>query len=148
MNDSLTYGGFTHAFLTRFRDDFTKLPCLALPVLSGCLPGKMDVDDARAVKKALNDALLLQSLSDLSTLTVPIQPPSIWSSGRWLQGLNLGVCAVSFARSGKDAHTLQLDSIYQTSALLATHIEDATLPMRSVASSTTSAISDTSQIEG
>lgn len=113
MSDSLTFGGFTHAFLTRFRDDFAKLPCIAFPVLSGLLPDKIDADDSRAVKKALNDALLVQSLSELSTLTVPVQSPSLWTSGRWSQDLNL-------------TH----DSVYQTSALLATHIEDVTLPMR------------------
>ncbi|EKM52417.1 uncharacterized protein PHACADRAFT_211670 [Phanerochaete carnosa HHB-10118-sp] len=113
MNDSLTFGGFTHSFLTRFRDDFAKLPCLSFPVLSGSVPGMADVDDSRAVGKALNDALLLQSLSDLSTLTVPIQPPSLWSSSTWLRDLNL-----------------TFDSVYQTSAILATHVEDVTLPMR------------------
>lgn len=132
MNDTPSFGSFTHAFLTRFRDDFVKLPCLSFPVLSGCTPGKVDADDARGIKKALNDALLLQGLSELSTITVPIQPPSVWSSSSWSNNLHLNVRAL-LCISMTDIDMLpQTSSIYQTSAILATHIEDVTLPLRCV----------------
>lgn len=97
MTDTQTYGSFTHSFLSRFRDDFTKLSCISFPILSGYLPGQFDADDARSVKKALNDALLLQSLSELSTLTVPIQPSTTWASGAWCDALNLNVRLFSFS---------------------------------------------------
>ncbi|KIP06639.1 hypothetical protein PHLGIDRAFT_24463 [Phlebiopsis gigantea 11061_1 CR5-6] len=113
INDAAAFGSFTASFLTRFRDDFTKLSCLSFPILSGCVPGRFDVDDAKSVKKALNDALLLQGLSELSALTVPIQSPTIWSQGSWSDGLDLS-----------------LSSIYQTSAILSTHLESVTLPTR------------------
>lgn len=92
MNDTASFGSFTHAFFSRFRDEFTKLPSLSFPILSGYLPGRFDTDDARGMKKALNDALVLQGLSELSTLTVPLQPPASWSNGEWMDGLNMNVC--------------------------------------------------------
>ncbi|KAF7791259.1 hypothetical protein EIP86_002273 [Pleurotus ostreatoroseus] len=113
INDASTFGSFTHALLTQFRDEFVKLPSFSFPILSGIDPRDVDSDDSRSLMKALNDALCLRSFSELSTITVPVQHPSIWSTGFWLQGLRL-----------------DQRSFFQSSALLATHIESATLPMR------------------
>lgn len=92
MNDTATFGSFTHSFLTRFRYDFTKLPCLTFPILSDSLPGAVDADNPRGIKKVLNDALVLQGLSELSTLTVPLRLPSTWSPTPSFDGLDLNVC--------------------------------------------------------
>lgn len=45
----------------------------------------------RAMKQALNDALSIQSLCELATMTVPIQSPAGWASGEWQTGVNLDV---------------------------------------------------------
>lgn len=46
MSDSAEFGSFTNAFLTRFRDDFTKLPCLTFPFLSTLAAASGVEDDA------------------------------------------------------------------------------------------------------
>ena len=45
MNDTSTFGSFTHSFLTRFRDEYTKLPSFSFPILSGVDPQDVDRDD-------------------------------------------------------------------------------------------------------
>ncbi|EMD35050.1 hypothetical protein CERSUDRAFT_107070 [Gelatoporia subvermispora B] len=114
MHDTASFGGFTNGFLTAFRDEFFKLPCLAFPLLSSSIPGSVDQDNVLGIRKALNDALCLRGLNELCNLSVPLQAPSTWSLGEWTKPF------VNFDRS----------NIYQTSALLSSHIETATLPLR------------------
>ena len=69
-------------------------------VLSDVVPGGLDVDDVsskssvikflfdtkgqmQGIRKALNDALCLQGLNELSTMTVPLQSPCNWQPGPW-----------------------------------------------------------------
>ncbi|KAM5532691.1 hypothetical protein V8D89_013660 [Ganoderma adspersum] len=111
-SDCATFGGFTDAFLTAFRDECPKLPSLAFSFLSNASNVPVTAEEPGAVK-AINDALCLRSLENLSTLNVPIQHPSTWKQGGWLETLSL-----------------DLQSPYQTSALVSTHIESATLPLR------------------
>ncbi|KAI0339177.1 tubulin nucleotide-binding domain-like protein [Trametopsis cervina] len=111
LNDTATFGSFTNAFLIKFRDDFTKLPCLAFPSLSRNMPQHVDADNG--IKQVINDALSLQALCELATITTPLQSPHLWNTGDWLDG-------VDFDR----------DSLYHSSALLSAHIESATLPLR------------------
>ncbi|THH21692.1 hypothetical protein EUX98_g8295 [Antrodiella citrinella] len=113
INDTASFGSFTHSFLSAFRDDFTKLPCWTFSLLSDSVPGSLNVDEPRGIAKAVNDALCLQSLNELSTLNVPIQSPLAWESGPWLEDI-----------------TLKRDAPYHTSSVLATHIESITLPFR------------------
>ncbi|KAI0684692.1 tubulin domain-containing protein [Cytidiella melzeri] len=112
-NDVATFGSFTNAFLAKIRDELSKLPCLAFSLLSPSVPGKLDSDDPRRIKLALNDALAIQGLCELSTIAVPIQSPTGWNTGKWSSGLH-------FSR----------DNPYHSSAILSTHIESATLPLR------------------
>lgn len=49
MNDTSTFGSFTHSFLTRFRDEFVKLPSFSFPILSGVDPRVADVDDVSCI---------------------------------------------------------------------------------------------------
>lgn len=49
MNDTSTFGGFTSSFLAVYRDEFPKLPCLALPILSHSLPSHVDTDNVCAL---------------------------------------------------------------------------------------------------
>ncbi|KAI1790586.1 tubulin nucleotide-binding domain-like protein [Ganoderma leucocontextum] len=116
MSDCVTFGGFTDAFLTAFRDEFPKLPSLAFPFLSEASNALVTAEEPEAAK-AINDALCLRSLENLTTLNVPIQHPATWSRGNWLDNLSL-----------------DLRSPYHTSALVSTHIESATLPLRLKAS--------------
>ncbi|KAI0742723.1 tubulin nucleotide-binding domain-like protein [Daedaleopsis nitida] len=114
INDCTTFGGFTDAFLTALRDDLPKMPSLALPLLSTASRVLVNADDQPLAMKAINDALCMRSLESLSTMITPIQDPTTWNvRAKWLDNLAL------------DPH-----SQYHTSALLATHIETATLPFR------------------
>lgn len=45
MNDTASFGSFVNSFLTAFRDEFVKLPCLAIPLLSDAGSRHIDVDD-------------------------------------------------------------------------------------------------------
>ncbi|KAI0776815.1 tubulin nucleotide-binding domain-like protein [Trametes elegans] len=111
--DCGTFGGFTDAFLTAFRDEYSKVPSLAFSLLSNASNIPVSVDEEQNAMKAINDALSLRGLEALSTISVPIQNPSTWRQEPLLDGLDL-----------------DLRSPYQTSALLATHIESVTLPLR------------------
>lgn len=152
MSDCVTFGGFTDAFLTAFRDEFPKLPSLAFSFLSNASNVPVTAEEvwqAKHVKhlaltpsydhslqpgaaKAINDALCLLSLENLSTLNVPIQHPSTWKQGGLLENLSLDVRLRSSCLRIPSPLTLymQLRSPYQTSALVSTHIETATLPLR------------------
>lgn len=41
--------------------------------------------------KLINDALCIRSLETLSTINVPLQHPSTWRRGKWLEDLNIDV---------------------------------------------------------
>jgi hypothetical protein len=43
------------------------------------------------IRKALNDALCLQGLNELSTMTIPLQSPSTWQPGPWTAELTTDV---------------------------------------------------------
>ncbi|KAI0632877.1 tubulin domain-containing protein [Trametes polyzona] len=113
LSDCATFGGFTDAFLTAFRDEYPKMPSLAFPLLSDASNVTVHAEEEQNAMKALNDALCIRSLETTSTISVPVQHPSSWQRGSWLDGL-----------------AIDLSSQYHTSALLATHIESATLPLR------------------
>ncbi|TBU44587.1 tubulin nucleotide-binding domain-like protein [Dichomitus squalens] len=117
FSDCPAFGGFTDAFLTAFLDEFPKLTSLAFSFLSDASSNATVTAEEPEATKALNDALSLRSLYSLSTLNVPIQHPSAWERGDWLDDLRL-----------------EMRSPYHTSALLSTHIESATLPFRLKAS--------------
>ncbi|KZT69422.1 tubulin nucleotide-binding domain-like protein [Daedalea quercina L-15889] len=113
MNDTSTFGGFTSSFLTAYRDEFPKLSCLVFPILSHSLPFSVGADDDAGLRVVVNDALYLHALASLATLTVPVQAPETWVAGAWLDGIELN-----------------FRSPFQTSAVLSTHVESATLPLR------------------
>ncbi|KAF8990150.1 mtDNA inheritance protein Dml1 [Cyathus striatus] len=113
INDANTFGSFISTFLTSFRDELLKLPSLVFPLLSSSIPGQIDVDDYQGTKNVINDSLHLRSLYDLSAMTIPVQAPSHWSRHVWSSGL-----------------TSTRKSKYEQSALLSSHIESSTLPLR------------------
>ncbi|KAI0292754.1 tubulin domain-containing protein [Russula brevipes] len=111
--DNASFGSFANSFLTAFRDEFPKHPTLMFSVLSDAVPGDLDVDDMRGIRKALNDALCMHGLNELSSMTVPLQSPSNWRPGPWTAEL-----------------TTDLRGLYEASGLLSAHVETATLPLR------------------
>ncbi|RPD60763.1 tubulin nucleotide-binding domain-like protein [Lentinus tigrinus ALCF2SS1-6] len=113
MSDTATFGGFTDAFLTVLRDELPKIPSLAFPLLSTASYALVSADELTEATKAINDALCMRGLESLSTINVPIQNPSTWGQGDWLDGLDI-----------------DLRAPYHTSALVSTHIESSTLPFR------------------
>ncbi|KAI0061973.1 tubulin nucleotide-binding domain-like protein [Artomyces pyxidatus] len=112
-----SFGSFAHSLLTVFRDEFPKLPSLTFPILSDVVPGDIDVDDVKGMRKALNDALFLRGVYEISTMNVPLESPELWKTGVWSAGL-----APNFR------------SPYEASAVLSAHVETATLPLRMKAS--------------
>ncbi|KAJ7119836.1 mtDNA inheritance protein Dml1 [Mycena epipterygia] len=114
MHDTTNFGSFIHSFLTSLRDDFVKLPLLAWPLLSDATAPFKTVDDRRGMRKIMNDALVLRSLSELSSMSVPIQTPTSWTDE---------VCRNTYMHASQ-AH------VYHTSAIVSAHIETATLPLR------------------
>lgn len=78
MEDTTTFGSFIDSFLTSFREGFSKVSVLNFNFLAGCTPGRVQVDDIRERRKALNDALFLRSMDELAVFNVPIQSPSSW----------------------------------------------------------------------
>ncbi|KAJ6584373.1 mtDNA inheritance protein Dml1 [Mycena capillaripes] len=113
MHDTSTFGSFMDSFLTAARDDFAKLPLLTWPLLSDESPFK-PVDSRRGARKVINDALTVRSLSELSSMSVPIQSPTTWTDE---------VCSNTYINANR-AH------VYHTSAILSAHIETITLPLR------------------
>ena len=59
------------------------------PLVLILLPDKRG--QMRGIRKALNDALCLQGLNELSTMTVPLQSPSTWRPGPWTAELTTDV---------------------------------------------------------
>ncbi|KAF7357389.1 Protein dml-1 [Mycena sanguinolenta] len=113
IHDTSTFGSFVDALLASVRDDFAKLPLFSLPLLSDVTPSK-SVDNPLGVRKLVNDALAMRSLSEMCSMSVPIQSPTTWTDE---------VCSNKYMHANK-AHT------YHTSAILSAHIETATLPLR------------------
>ncbi|KAG1824274.1 Misato segment II tubulin-like domain-containing protein [Suillus variegatus] len=115
MHDTPSFGGFSHAFLTSFRDEFLKASTLNFSFLSGADPNHAGIDNFLDTKRIINDALCLQSLHQLSDITFPILNPSRWSAleSNLSQGL------------AYDKH-----SLYHTSGVISSLVETATLPLR------------------
>lgn len=115
MNDTATFGGFSHAFLTSFRDEFLKASTLNFSFLSGADPNHAGIDNFLDTKRIINDALCLQSLHQLSDITFPILNPSRWSTleSTLSQGL-----------------AYDKRSLYHSSAIISSLVETATLPLR------------------
>jgi len=111
LSESETFGGFTDALLTTFRDEFSKTTSLVVPILSGALYDPLSVPDVNM--NVVNDALYMRSLSEECSMVLPIQNPSMWPSDSWDHLVNF-----------------DKDNLYQTSAIVSTHIETSTLPLR------------------
>lgn len=115
MHDTSTFGGFSHAFLTSFRDEFLKASSLNFSFLSGADPNHAGIDNFLDTKRIINDALCLHSLHQLSDITFPILNSSRWSTleNNLSQGL-----------------AYDKNSLYHTSAVISSLVETATLPLR------------------
>ncbi|KAJ7268065.1 Misato segment II tubulin-like domain-containing protein [Mycena rebaudengoi] len=111
MHDTSTFGSFVDSFLTSLRDNFLKLPVLAWPLLSDAV---VIMHNGPRMRTIVNDALVLRSLGELSSMSLPIQSPTSWADE---------VCSNALI-DGRRTHA------FHTSAILAAHIETATLPLR------------------
>ncbi|KAG1750528.1 Misato segment II tubulin-like domain-containing protein [Suillus paluster] len=115
MHDTATFGGFSHAFLTSFRDEFLKASTLNFSFLSNADPNHAGIDNSLDTKRIINDALCLQSLHQLSDITFPVLNPSRWSTLESTLSQEL---------------TYDRNSLYHTSAVISSLVETATLPLR------------------
>ncbi|KAK2463884.1 hypothetical protein APHAL10511_004056 [Amanita phalloides] len=113
VSDVDTFGGFTSAFLTTFRDEFSRASSLVVPILSCSSFHFAGTPDARASRAVVNDAYYLRSLSEFASMSVPILSPTAWP-------LDSKSHLVNFDKN----------SIHQTSAIISTHLESSTLPLR------------------
>ncbi|KAJ3509360.1 hypothetical protein NLJ89_g5262 [Agrocybe chaxingu] len=108
MNDTDTFGSYMESFFVSFRDEYLKLPSLSFPLGVGGISKAPDVDDAESTRRFLNEALYLRTLNEFSSMNIPIKDPASWRGPRgW-----------------------PTKSTYHQSAILSTHIETATLPLR------------------
>ncbi|KAJ7205182.1 mtDNA inheritance protein Dml1 [Mycena pura] len=112
--DTPKFGSFATSLLTSLRDEGTKAPVLALPLLSNIVMPFNHVETRLSTRKVVNDALVLRDLSELASVSIPIQPPTAWPDD---------LCTNAYMHASR-AH------VYHTSAILSTHIETATLPLR------------------
>ncbi|KAH7927011.1 tubulin nucleotide-binding domain-like protein [Leucogyrophana mollusca] len=113
VHETTNFGSFTSSLLTTFRDEYRKAPILTFDLLSNALPADLDVGQSSELKKALNDAMCLYNLNELSDMNIPLQHPSYWAKASWRGELN-------FDR----------DSMYHVSAIVSAHMETSTLPLR------------------
>ncbi|KAF9041814.1 tubulin nucleotide-binding domain-like protein [Hymenopellis radicata] len=110
LNDTSTFGPFIHTFLTLCRDEMTKMPCIGFPFLSDTMSWNPDIEDKRAIRRILNDALYLRGESELVSLTVPVRSPSVGATGT--------------------PPPAKSNSLYHASAVMSAHIETVTLGLR------------------
>ncbi|EGO28775.1 hypothetical protein SERLADRAFT_434675 [Serpula lacrymans var. lacrymans S7.9] len=114
IQDTSTFGSFIGSMLSSFRDEYPKNQALTFALLSSTHTGHIDVNsNPSVINEAVNDALCLRALNELSDATIPIYHPSHWPQGAWADNLK-------FDR----------EKPYHTSAILSAHIESATLPLR------------------
>ncbi|KIK97683.1 hypothetical protein PAXRUDRAFT_135797 [Paxillus rubicundulus Ve08.2h10] len=113
IQDVPTFGGFSHSLLTAFRDEYPKATILSFACLSNIAPNDVNLGNSLQIKQVLNDGLSMRSLGELCDLTAPILPPPCWERGSWFSG-----------------HRIDHKSLYQSSAVLSSHLETATLPLR------------------
>lgn len=123
MNDTSFFGSFTYQFLEHFHDEHEKkLSSMVFSFASTSLQaGKnvqnFDFTDTAKVKAVLNDALCVQRYNEEASMYCLVQSPESWGSGEWQDGLNF-----------------DLKNQYQTSAIVASHLDSATVPLRQLRS--------------
>lgn len=113
IEDNLTFGSFIDSFINSFRDEFSRLPILSFPLLSQSIPTRSGTEGTqlRDLRFMINDALVLRTYNDMdSALAVPISPSAAWT----------------FPETA-DKPTVD---IYSASAILCSHLESSTLPLR------------------
>ncbi|KXN85944.1 Protein DML1 [Leucoagaricus sp. SymC.cos] len=105
LNDVSDFGGFCNALLGRLGDEFAKVPALTFPIFPPGGDHVVDVDEARAARRVINEALYLRSLQEHTTLSIPISAPQCWPEMAWILP-------------------------YFSSSIVAAHVESVTLPLR------------------
>jgi hypothetical protein len=115
VDAATTYGAISSAIMEETRDIFGKMRTISFPLFTsgGASIGQLPIDTSRI--RAINRSLTLSSLSNWSSLVVPID------TNFWTQN------------SFSSATGLQTDNWYHTSALVASAIDSMTLPTRSIA---------------
>ena len=83
-------------------------------------------------------------MNELSTLSIPVQSPTLWESGPWLDEIDLKVPRFICVVTIRSQNSFQRSNLYHTSSVIATHIENITLPFRSVLYSCTLDLCDSS----
>ncbi|KAF7290286.1 hypothetical protein MIND_01342600 [Mycena indigotica] len=114
VHETGSFGSFVHSLLSALHDEGTKIPVMTFPLLAevGSLHNR------HTLRLAINDALTLRGLGELSLLNVPIQHPAAW---------HLDIFESEYIHATR-SHP------YHMSAILSAHIESATLPLRLKAS--------------
>lgn len=144
IQDTSNFGGFSNSLLSAFREEHPKATVVTFACLSSISPLDADLGDVSyhvqlvyilptlvksfQVKRVLNDTLSLQSVAELCDLTVPILSPALWETDCWFPGHDVNVRfrpPVNF-----ETKQQQDKSLYRSSAILSTHIETTTLPLR------------------
>ncbi|KAG9313940.1 tubulin nucleotide-binding domain-like protein [Chiua virens] len=130
IQDTSIFGGFSDSLLTAFRAEHPKATLLTFACLSSISPLDANLGDSSQIKQVLNDALSLRSAADICDLTVPILSPPQWEKSTWFSGHNVNVRRRHHHLVTSEAKQRQVKSLYRSSAILSTHIETVTLPLR------------------
>ncbi|ORY88902.1 tubulin domain-domain-containing protein [Leucosporidium creatinivorum] len=72
------FSGFTSIFLETLRDEFPKNSIFTTAMLSDALGWKREDTERSKNQRLLNAALSMQHFEELSSMVLPIQPPSAW----------------------------------------------------------------------
>ncbi|KAG5648222.1 hypothetical protein DXG03_006179 [Asterophora parasitica] len=80
MNDTSTFGGFMNSFITSLRDQYGKLPCLVIPLLSDAVSRPLEIDNNTSKYAQF---ARLDVTRGFSPSGIPVYDK--WSSGQPLQ---------------------------------------------------------------
>ncbi|KAF8805003.1 tubulin nucleotide-binding domain-like protein [Phlegmacium glaucopus] len=110
MNDVDAFGSFMNSFVIALRDEYPKMTSVVFPLMS---TGTLDIHNAQNTRQLFNEAMYLRTLNECSSMNIPIKHPARWDKSLWNEPLN-------FLEHSR----------YHQSAILSTHLETSTLPLR------------------
>ncbi|GAA6062237.1 hypothetical protein JCM10212_000816 [Sporobolomyces blumeae] len=90
LSTSITdgFGGFTSAFLEMMRDEFPKSTVWTTATMHDARGWKREDTERSQAQRLVNAALSIQHLEELSSMLLPVQPPTEWpDNAPWAQHL-------------------------------------------------------------
>ncbi|KAF8335795.1 Misato segment II tubulin-like domain-containing protein [Cantharellus anzutake] len=111
--DASKFASFTTSMIQLARECLPKTTALSFMVNCVQNSGLVNTHDPTACRAMTNASLAMCALEEYSDVNVPLLHPLVWRTGAWTRNL-----------------TYDSQSLYHTTALLSSHLESATLPLR------------------